>query len=40
VPIADDQTEMSFLQQQFLVLAYKEHGRNKSDLPASARKHL
>jgi hypothetical protein len=39
-PIEGEQTEMSFLQQQFLIRAYNEHGQSKSDLPASARRHL
>jgi hypothetical protein len=38
--IEDDQDEMSFLQQQFLMRAYKEYGQTKENMPASARKHL
>ncbi len=39
-PLAPRQQDLSYLQQQFLVIAYDHYGHDKSDLPASARKHL
>jgi len=38
VSLVSDQTEMSFLQQQFIIMAENEYGMDKSDLPASARR--
>jgi len=39
-PIVDTQQGMSYLQKQFLLLAYDEYGQDKSDVPASAQRHL
>ena len=39
-PLVQSQSETSFLQQRFLVLAHNEYGQTKDDLPAKARRHL
>lgn len=40
VSLVSDQSDASFLQQQFLVLAFNEYGQTKDNLPRSAKRHL